>query len=66
MYFRIKDRLSRIANNFNFRMRRRILSRMHPTRSEMLGAATLFLVLALLVVALVYFAIPPGGAPTLK
>ena len=39
---------------------------MHPTRSDILGAATLFLVLAALVVLLVYFAIPPGGAPTLK
>lgn len=42
------------------------LGPMGPTRRDMVSAATLVLVLVAVMAALVFFAIPPGGAPTLQ
>jgi hypothetical protein len=39
---------------------------MQPKRSEILSAAALVLFLVSLIVVIVYFAIPPEGAPTLQ
>jgi hypothetical protein len=39
---------------------------MHPKRSEFVSAAALVLFLVVLIVAIVYFAVPPTGAPTLQ
>lgn len=39
---------------------------MEPTRSEILSAAALVLFLVSLIGIIVFFAIPPGGAPTLQ
>jgi len=39
---------------------------MGPTRSNLLGAAALVGVLVLLMLVLVFWAIPPGGPPALQ
>jgi hypothetical protein len=39
---------------------------MGPTRGNIIGAALLFLTLAVLIVVVVWVAIPPGGPPTLR
>jgi hypothetical protein len=39
---------------------------MRPTRGDLVGTLLLFLVLSGLIAVLVFFAIPPGGAPTLQ
>jgi hypothetical protein len=39
---------------------------MGPTRGDKLSASALVIVLVALVVLIVLFAIPPGGAPTLR
>jgi hypothetical protein len=43
-----------------------ILTGMGPSRSEILGAAALVGVLVLLMLVLVWWAIPPGGPPALQ
>jgi hypothetical protein len=43
-----------------------MLAGMGPTRTEILGALTLVGVLVLLMLVLVWWAIPPGGPPALQ
>lgn len=39
---------------------------MNPKRHELIGAALLVLFLVTLIAVIVFFAIPPEGAPTLR